>query len=261
MPALRTEAVVLHAFDYLETSRILRLATREAGVQSVLARGARRPKSRYGTALDLFASGSAEIYTKAGRELHTLASFEVTRSRGQLAADLDRFTAASAIVELAMRFASAESHAELFDTLIDTLDKIGASGAGASTDAALAGAWQLIAHLGFAPSIDLCAMCHASVPTDVGASFSHPSGGVLCRRCAQLARASRVLPADARAALRAWMGGESAALVDNAARRAHQRLLREFLSEHLTDGRPLRAYDVWERSGWTTDAPIAGTPR
>jgi len=261
MPALRTDAVVLHAFDYLETSRILRLATREAGVQSVLARGARRPRSRYGTALDLFASGSAEIYTKPGRELHTLASFEVTHSRGQLAADLDRFTAASAIAELAMRFASAESHAELFDALVDTFDRIGASAASASIDAALAGAWQLIAHLGFAPSVDLCAMCHATVPADAVASFSHPSGGVLCRRCTQLARASRVLPADARAALRAWIGGKPASLADGAARRAHQRLLREFLAEHLTDGRPLRAYDVWERSGWSAEAPVAGTAR
>ncbi|HEX6053817.1 MAG TPA: DNA repair protein RecO, partial [Gemmatimonadaceae bacterium] len=110
MPALRTDAVVLHAFNYLETSRIFRIATREAGIQSVLARGARRPKSRYGSALDLFASGSAEVYVKAGRDLHTLASFDVTRSRGQLAAELDRFTAASAIAELAMRFASAEAH-------------------------------------------------------------------------------------------------------------------------------------------------------
>ena len=49
--------------------------------------------------------------------------------------------------------------------------------------------------------------------------------------------------------------------LDTAARRAHQRLLREFLSEHLTDGRPLRAYEVWERSGWTTNAPVAATPR
>ena len=261
MPALRTEAVVLHAFDYLETSRILRLATREAGVQSVLARGARRSKSRYGTALDLFASGSAEIYTKPGRELHTLASFEVTRSRGQLAADLDRFTAASAIVELAMRFASAESHPELFDALLETLDTIGASAAGASVDAALAGAWHLVAHLGFAPSVDLCAMCHVTVPGDAVASFSHPSGGVLCHRCAQLARATRLLPADARAALRAWIGGKSAPLPDAAARRAHQRLLREFLAEPLADGRPLRAYDVWERNGWTAVAPAVGTMR
>src|SRR4029453_2282659 len=99
MTPVRTDAVVLHVFDYLETSRILRLATREAGMQSVLARGARRPKSRYGSALDLFASGTAEIYVKPGRELHTLASFDVTRSRGQLATDLERFTAASAIAE------------------------------------------------------------------------------------------------------------------------------------------------------------------
>jgi DNA repair protein RecO (recombination protein O) len=32
--------------------------------------------------------------------------------------------------------------------------------------------------------------------------------------------------------------------------RAHQRLLREFLEEHLTDGRPLKAYAVWEQERW-----------
>ena len=34
-----TDALVLHLFDYLESSRIVRVATRELGVQSVLARG------------------------------------------------------------------------------------------------------------------------------------------------------------------------------------------------------------------------------
>ena len=73
MPALRTDAVVLHMFDYLETSRILKLATREAGVQSVLARGARTSKKRFGSALGLFAEGQAQIQVNPGRELHTLA--------------------------------------------------------------------------------------------------------------------------------------------------------------------------------------------
>ena len=250
MPGLRTDAVVLHAFDYLETSRIFRLATREAGVLSVLARGARRPKSRYGSALDLFASGAAEIFVKAGRDLHTLASFDVNRSRGQLAADLERFTAASAIAELAMRFGTGEGHAELFDALIATLDAIGDSPASTSVDAALGGAWQLVAEMGFAPSLDQCASCHASVPDDEPASFSHPAGGILCRRCAALVSGSRLLPPDARITLRAWVSGSSARLADDPSRRAHQRLLREFLSVHLADGRPLRAYDVWERNSW-----------
>ena len=59
MPGLVTEAIVLHAFDYLETSRIMRLLTREAGVQSVLARGARSSRRRFGGAMDLFAQGTA----------------------------------------------------------------------------------------------------------------------------------------------------------------------------------------------------------
>ncbi|HEX5072424.1 MAG TPA: DNA repair protein RecO [Gemmatimonadaceae bacterium] len=258
MPALRTDAVVLHVFDYLETSRILRLATREAGVQSVLARGAKRSKSRYGTALDLFASGTAEIYVKAGRELHTLASFDVTRSRGQLAADLQRFTGASAIAELAMRFGTSEGHAELYDALLATLDAIGDSPANTSIEAALGGAWRIVSELGFAPALDTCASCHAAIADDATAAFSHPAGGVLCKRCTSLAGTSRLLPSDARAALRAWVAGARAPVTDDLARRAHQRLLREFLSQHLADGRPLRAYDVWERNGWAGNVE-AGT--
>jgi DNA repair protein RecO (recombination protein O) len=251
MPAIRTDAVVLHVFDYLETSRIFRLATRDAGVQSVLARGARRSKSRYGTALDLFASGTAEIYVKSGRDLQTLASFDVTRSRRTLAADLERFTAASAIAELTTRFATGEAHAELYEALVATLDAIGDAQARASVDAALGGAWQLVAQMGFAPTLDVCASCHSALPDDAAASFSHPAGGVLCRRCASLAGASRLLPADARTTLRVWLSGAAGAIADDLARRAHQRLLREFLSEHLADGRPLRAYEVWERNGWS----------
>ena len=257
MPSLRTDAVVLHMFDYLETSRILKIATREAGVQSVLARGAHRSKTRYGTALDLFASGTAEIYIKPGRELHTLASFDVHRSRGYLAADLERFTAASAIAELSLRFGTGETQAELYDALLVTLEWIGDSVAAATVDAALGGAWNLIGHLGFAPTLDTCASCHTDVAADAIVSFSHPAGGVLCRRCGSLTANTRQLPPEARGSLRAWVEGSRAALPDDPSRRAHQRLLREFLSEHLTDGRPLRAYEVWERSAWSVAAGVA----
>ena len=35
MALLATDAIVLHSFDYLESSRILRLVTREAGVRQL----------------------------------------------------------------------------------------------------------------------------------------------------------------------------------------------------------------------------------
>jgi DNA repair protein RecO (recombination protein O) len=133
---------------------------------------------------------------------------------------------------------------------VSTLDSIGESSASASVDAALGGAWYILAHMGFAPSLDECASCHASLAAESAAAFSHPAGGALCARCSSLANSRRLLPADARAAMRAWIAGEPASLGDALSRRAHQRLLREFLSEHLTDGRPLRAFDVWERNSW-----------
>src|SRR6266446_6483311 len=69
MPLLATDAIVLHSFDYLESSRIFRLVTRDGGVRSVLAKGARRSSRRFGSALDLFAQGSAQLYAKPGRDL------------------------------------------------------------------------------------------------------------------------------------------------------------------------------------------------
>jgi DNA repair protein RecO (recombination protein O) len=258
MPLVVTDAVVLHAFDYSETSRILRIATREAGVQSVLARGARRSQRRFGSALDLFAEGSAQLYTKVGRDLNTLAAFDVTRARPALALDLERFAGASAIAELMLRFARDDAQPGLYDVLIDALDRVGDAPPERAREAGLGGVWRLVAELGFAPSIDVCSACHAGVPPEAPAMFSHPAGGVLCVRCARSTPGSRTVPPAARDALRHWLGGGRAEL-GAAEGRAHQRLLREFLREHLADGRPLRAFELWEHGRWSSagDAPDA----
>ena len=249
MSLLVTDAIVLHGMDYLETSRILRLATREAGVLAVLARGTRREKSRWGGTLDLFTEGVAHISVRPTRELQTLTAFEPARPRPQLATDLGRFTGASAIAELTLRFAQEEVQAGVYDTLADTLNGLASAEPEAAREVVLRGAWQLIGELGFSPSLDQCSECHSPLADDHAVRFSHRAGGALCERCARTAPPGRTLPADARRALRAWMEGRVVPL-DDAALRAHQRLLREFLQEHLADGRALRAYDVWERAEW-----------
>src|SRR5215208_123937 len=124
MSLVVTDAIVLHSFDYLESSRILKLVTRDAGVRSVLARGARRSKRRFGSALDLYAQGTAELQVKLGRELDTLSDFDVRQSRPQLGLQLGRFMGASAIAELTLRFARDAADPGLFDTIGRTLDEI-----------------------------------------------------------------------------------------------------------------------------------------
>lgn len=252
---LTTDAIVLHCFDYSETSVIVRLVTRDAGVQSAMARGARRAKSRFGTALDLFAQGAAQIHMKEGRELQTLGAFEITNARAGIGSDLGRFASASAVVELVLRFGAAdETNEEMFDALADSLDRIASCEPEHAGEAGLAGAWLMVSQLGFAPSLDACALCHDEVSDDGAAPFNHAAGGVMCANCGRQYPGSRALPPNARAAIRAWCDSGHHAGAPLAARdlRAHQRLLREFLHHHVADGRALNAFDVWELGAWST---------
>lgn len=249
---IQTEAVVLHGFDYRETSRIVRLATRDAGVISVIARGAKRPKSKFGHGLDLFTSGVAHLLMHPARDLHTLAGFDATRARPELASSLQRFGASSALAELCLRFASEDAQGTLHDALVGGLDDLGAAAEEAVPPRALSAAWGLVAELGFGPSLDACALCHRAIGAEETVRFAHRAGGALCRQCAHQVPGARMLPADARETLLKWSRNEGSGPLDAPSLRAHQRLLREFLEEHVGDGRPLRAWLAWEALGRAT---------
>lgn len=252
---LSTDAIVLHCFPYSESSTIVRLVTRDAGMQSAMARGARRAKSRFGTALDLFAQGAAQIHVKEGRDLQTLGAFEIAKSRAAIGGDLGRFASASAVVELVLRFGTAdETNEEMFDAVADALDRIADAEPARAGEAGLAGAWRVVSQLGFAPSLEVCAACHSALDDDAAAPFNHVAGGVVCAECARQYPGSRALPRAARDAVGAWCesGQNDAAPLDKRDVRAHQRLLREFLHQHVADGRALNAFDVWELGAWSS---------
>lgn len=252
MALVTTEAVVLHAFDYMESSRIYRLLTRDRGLQSALAKGARRARGRVGSSVDLFAQGEVQLYVKEGRELHSMSAFDVTRARTALVAVPGRFTAAAALAELVLRFMQEDvvSAPAVFDAVVRGLDTIAAAPAPLTREAGLAAAWTLVAELGFAPTVDDCSSCHTPVPPEAAVAFSYPVGGVLCANCARRGAVSRTLPARAREALSQWVTGKRATIADDGDARAHQRLLREFVAEHLTESRELRAFALWEKGAW-----------
>ncbi|MBK8249096.1 MAG: DNA repair protein RecO [Gemmatimonadetes bacterium] len=243
--SLVTDAIVLHAFDYLETSRILRLATRDGGVVSVIARGARRSTRRFGSAMDLFAEGTATIAHRPGRDLHPLESFDVRAGHASLANDLDRFMSAAMLAELVLRTMSESDHGAAFGALAGALTRLHRRVREDARAEGLASAWMLVGALGFAPTIESCARCHAELPMDADAWFSAAGGGAVCAACHAAARAGRLLPAAARRTLADWLAGIEAPFPSALDLRAHVRLLREFVQRHLTDDVELRAFGAW----------------
>jgi DNA repair protein RecO (recombination protein O) len=270
MPLLVSEAIVLHAFDYLESSRIVRLVTRDAGLRSALARGARKSRRRFGSGLDLFAQGTAHIHTKPGRDLDILSGFEDVHLRTHIGTDLGRFTGAAAIAEIALFFGRDGADAELFDAVATAFDALATPSDRDAREITLAGAWRIVAALGFAPTLRECAECGTSLGDVPSALFSHAAGGTLCAKCASLTAGGRKLPASASRAIESWIAdssghpevSEGSARIEtlsDAEARSHQRLLRQFLAYHLHDGRALRAFDLWERSDNPEPAPVGAS--
>ncbi len=234
---MTADALVLQAFAYGETSKILRLLTRTHGVQSVIAKGALRPRNRFGGILEPFTEGVASFYHRESRELHTLSGFDLLRSQQALGRDLLRFGGASLIAEIVLRTASEEPAPELFEAVRDALHCMRDARPEVLESVLLAQAWSIVALLGFAPVLDECVGCGRALGPDEDTSFDHSAGGVRCGGCARLARGYSV-PASARTALRSLVQGDAVPL---ARTEGHWKLLSRYLDHHVLEGGSLRS--------------------
>ncbi|MGH7498618.1 MAG: DNA repair protein RecO [Gemmatimonadales bacterium] len=250
MPLVTTPAIVLSALRYSETSKIVRLATRESGVQSAIAKGALRPRSRFGAALQLLSEGQAQLLTKENRELHILTAFDLTRLHAGLAADLSRYATASVLAEVMLRFAPPDPHPESFDLLLDALGGL-ESAPGDSVDAlGLRLVWHQVSVLGFAPSLEACVLDGALLPAGGALPFSAREGGALCPACAAHHGATQ-LPERSHADLLNLLDPAAALpLLDSRHAAAHRRLVARYIRYHLAEGAELPALDFWMRRPW-----------
>jgi DNA repair protein RecO (recombination protein O) len=240
-----TPAIVLHSFKYGDTSKIVRLLTRDHGVQSAIAKGAFRPKSKFGARLQSLSQGIAQIYFKQTRDLQTLGDFDVTDQREQLSRDVRRYAAAMVLAELVLRLSPEERHPEIFDLLSVSLDHLSTVAEEDVGVLALAALWQMVGTLGFSPSLDSCARDGRGLP-EGAARFSVADGGFLCTACAAASDAPK-LPAEDREMLEKLVGGggETGSLTPKR-EAAHRRLFARFVRRHASEDRELAALAFWE---------------
>lgn len=197
---VKTQAVVLQARKFRESSRIVTLYTREFGKMGVMARGVVRPKSKYGPSLQPMSYITVVIYRKEGRELQNLSVAEPVARFGVLTGSLERMSAGMAIVEIVNAAMHDEDRNEpLFDALVTALELLNRE----DVDASVVHAWfliQLATQLGYAIRTDSCGVCDEPLLTDGVVPYSLSVGAPLCAEHHE-SLAHRPLPQDAFALL------------------------------------------------------------
>jgi DNA repair protein RecO (recombination protein O) len=250
MPLVSTPAIVLSSLRYSESSKIVRLATRDYGVQSAIAKGAFRPRSRFGAALQLLSEGHAQYLAKEHRELHTLTTFDLQRLHAGLAGRLDRYAAASVLAEVMLRFAPPDPHPESFDLFQDALRALEDAPLDAVEPLGLRLLWRQVGVLGFTPSLDACVIDGTMLPAEGALPFNAREGGALCPTCAAHHGATQ-LPERARRDLERLLNDRAQLpVLDPKHAAAHRRLLARYIRYHLAEGVDLPALEFWMRQPW-----------
>lgn len=176
----RTEAVVLRAADFSETSRIVTFLSPDRGRLSCMAAGVKRPKNPLSALLDTFNRLEIVYYWKESRVVQKLADATLLERFAGIKDKLEKMVYGAFPLEVAYKTAheNEPSHI-LYATLVRGLESL----AGWSGTVKTHAAWQvlqLLAAGGFQPAVDRCAACGQPVAGRIGFAYD---GGAVCGSC------------------------------------------------------------------------------
>lgn len=185
MAHVRTIALVLRRTDFSETSLVLAALTRDLGRVSMLVKGAKRPKSPFLGALDLYSLNDVVFLERRSGGLGILTEAHPLELYLGLRETLKRAYAAHAVAELLLGLLEEDEPVpEIFDLTLGALDSL--TRAGDEQVEVFFAMFQvrLLKPLGYDLVLDRCALCgKAREPTAQEMAFSVTSGGVVCRDC------------------------------------------------------------------------------
>jgi DNA repair protein RecO (recombination protein O) len=188
--SFKTQAIVLRSIRYGEADRVLHLYSAARGRIGAIAKGSRKPRSRFGGRLEPFFrldmvlhEGRGELATVTG--VHTVDAYPNLRSSGPAISAaargcdavlrlLDSSEANPAAYNLLCRYLSLLDGQDARDG--EALETDGAAGLAT----ALAFRLKLALSAGFAPELSACARCGEP---DGLTGISGPAGGVVCGAC------------------------------------------------------------------------------
>ena len=201
MATEQTDAIILRTYPWSETSLIANMYTRDFGKISVVAKGARRPKSPFEVALDLLSYCRVVFIAKSSDSLDILTEAKLEQRFRIGGKDLMRLYAGYYVAELLDRLTDkGDKQPELFELALETLRNL----ADLEFDLraiVLRFELQSLRLVGHLPSWRRCVECGREVCEEETTLFSPLACGIHCEPCRTSARSAIRLPGSARATL------------------------------------------------------------
>jgi DNA repair protein RecO (recombination protein O) len=174
----RDEGVVLRTHALGEADRIVSLLTAARGKVRAVAKGARKPGSRFAARLEPTAHVALQLY-EGRSNLDTVTQAESVESFRGLREDYAALTAALAILEATDQVAQeCEVNEPLYRMLVGALRTLARH---PSHMVAPAYFWKLLSMEGFRPHVEACMSCGVS---DGLVALLPEVGGATCEACA-----------------------------------------------------------------------------
>ncbi len=187
MASEKSSAIVLRLVEFSETSLIVTMFTRDFGKVTALAKGARRPKGPFESALDLLALVRIVFLRKSSDVLDLLTEAKLDRRFRAAGRDLGRLYAGYYVAELLAELTDThDPHPELFEAANQAL--LALDGNVSPITTLLWFELLALGQVGHAPSLEQCAACSREVevgPPDSNGRvpFGLLAGGLLCNAC------------------------------------------------------------------------------
>ena len=184
----KTEAIVLRTIRYGEADRVLHLYSAARGRIGAIAKGVRRPRSRFGGRLEPFFRLDLVMHEGRG-ELATVTAAHTVAAHSNLRSSGSALTAAARGCDAVLRLLDAEQpNPPAYNLLCRYLALLDSGGEGSPAEldgaaglaTALAFRLKLALAAGFAPELASCARCGEGGQMH---GFSGAAGGVVCSAC------------------------------------------------------------------------------
>jgi DNA repair protein RecO len=184
MPLVETEGLVLKSYNLAEADKIVILLTRDHGIVRGVAKGVKRPKSRFGSGLELFSIIKLTYFQKDVQELVSIREAELQKSYFAAASDPEFLQKFSYLADLLISFAPPHDPNETLYRMARACLETAESDPATLAAVGFYFELWLLRLGGYLPNWSRCNECHRPFADDENANLQ-VSFHLLCGTCAR----------------------------------------------------------------------------